>query len=156
MNDKSDIISTDRPLTTIQQDTLAALLDVIIPATDDGRMPSAAELNLAVYIGRQEPDFLPILGKELDALDAAAGEEPFAALIQTDRHQHAEELSKTQAVLFGNLLFHAYACYYQDDRVLEGIGLTPGPPFPRGHTIESGDLSLLDPVLQRPKMYRST
>ncbi|HET8997317.1 MAG TPA: hypothetical protein VFN42_11675 [Acetobacteraceae bacterium] len=45
-------------------------------------------------------------------------------------------------------------CYYRDDRVMQSLGLEPRPPFPKGHTIEQGDWSLLDVVRARPKMWR--
>ena len=45
-------------------------------------------------------------------------------------------------------------CYYRDDRVVRSLGLEPRPPFPKGHTLEQGDWSLLDPVRERPKMWR--
>jgi hypothetical protein len=45
-------------------------------------------------------------------------------------------------------------CYYRDDRVVRSLGLEPRPPFPKGHTLEQGDWSLLDPVRKRPKMWR--
>ena len=45
-------------------------------------------------------------------------------------------------------------CYYRDDRVVRSLGLEPRPPFPKGHTLEQGDWSLLDPVRARPKMWR--
>ena len=45
-------------------------------------------------------------------------------------------------------------CYYRDDRVVRSLGLEPGPPFPRGRTLEQGDWSLLDPVRARPKLWR--
>ena len=45
-------------------------------------------------------------------------------------------------------------CYYRDDRVVRSLGLEPRAPFPKGHTLEQGDWSLLDPVRARPKMWR--
>ena len=45
-------------------------------------------------------------------------------------------------------------CYYRDDRVVRSLGLEPRAPFPKGHILEQGDWSLLDPVRQRPKMWR--
>jgi hypothetical protein len=45
-------------------------------------------------------------------------------------------------------------CYYRDDRVLHSLGLEPRAPFPKGHTLEQGDWSLLDPVRARPKLWR--
>ncbi len=45
-------------------------------------------------------------------------------------------------------------CYYRDDRVMLSLGLEPRPPFPKGHTLEQGDWSLLDAVRGRPKIWR--
>jgi len=45
-------------------------------------------------------------------------------------------------------------CYYRDDRVMRALGQEPRPPFPKGHVVEQGDWSLLDPVRKRPRMYR--
>jgi len=45
-------------------------------------------------------------------------------------------------------------CYYRDDRVVLSLGLEARPPFPKGHTLEQGDWSLLDPVRARPKLWR--
>jgi hypothetical protein len=45
-------------------------------------------------------------------------------------------------------------CYYRDDRVIRSLGMEPRPPFPKGHVLEQGDWSLLDPVRTRPKMWR--
>jgi hypothetical protein len=45
-------------------------------------------------------------------------------------------------------------CYYRDDRVMRSLGLEPRPPFPKGHVVEQGDWSLLDPVRARAPMYR--
>jgi hypothetical protein len=45
-------------------------------------------------------------------------------------------------------------CYYRDDRVVRALGLEPRAPFPRGHSVEQGDWSLLDAVRGRPRMWR--
>ncbi len=151
MNDESDIITTDNPLSSEQKAKLAGLLDAIIPPGEDGRMPGASELDLIAYIQKQAAEFIPALIQLLDELD-----DQFAVLEPSQRHPVVEELSKSRADLFGPVLFHTFACYYQDDSVLEGLGMGAGPPFPRGNTVDSGDLSLLDPVIQNPKAYRKT
>jgi hypothetical protein len=46
-------------------------------------------------------------------------------------------------------------CYYRDDRVMRSLGQEARPPFPRGHVVEQGDWSLLDPVRARPPMFRT-
>lgn len=145
----NDVIATDHPLTTPQRQTLSALLDTILPASDDGSMPSAKELDLIEYLTEKAEDFIPVLVEILGNFD-----DEFPSLSLSDRYRVVEDFSKAQAGVFAGMLFHIYACYYQDDRVLEGIGSAAGPPFPRGNTVEAGDLSLLDPVAKRSQTYR--
>jgi hypothetical protein len=45
-------------------------------------------------------------------------------------------------------------CYYRDDRVMTSLGLELRSPFPKGHQLEQGDWTLLDPVRKRPKLWR--
>ena len=45
-------------------------------------------------------------------------------------------------------------CYYRDDRVMRSLGQEPRSPFPKGHVVEQGDWSLLDPVKKRAPMWR--
>jgi hypothetical protein len=45
-------------------------------------------------------------------------------------------------------------CYYRDDRVVRSLGLRPRPPYPKGHVLEDGDWSLLDPVRARAPLWR--
>jgi hypothetical protein len=45
-------------------------------------------------------------------------------------------------------------CYYRDDRVMLSLGQEPRAPFPKGHTVEQGDWSLLEPVKRRAPFYR--
>ena len=145
----NELISTDHPLTPSQQQTLSALLDTLLPASDDGNVPSAGELDLIGYLNENAEDFIPVLVEIVSRFD-----DEFFSLPLSDRYAVLEAFSEAQAGLFEGLLLHTYTCYYQDDRVLEGIGLAPGPPFPRGNTLEAGDLSLLDPVAQRSRTYR--
>ena len=46
-------------------------------------------------------------------------------------------------------------CYYRDDRVMVSLGLELRPPFPKGHVVEQGDWSLLDPVRTRQPFWRA-
>jgi hypothetical protein len=45
-------------------------------------------------------------------------------------------------------------CYYRDGRVMRSLGLEPRSPFPKGHTVEQGDWSLLEAVKSRPPIWR--
>lgn len=145
----NDVIATDQPFSAAQQATLSALLDTILPASDDGTMPSAAELDLPSYLREAAEEFIPVLAQIIEQFDEA-----FPSQHLTERHAIVEAFSSRELELFNTLLYHTYTCYYQNDRVLEGIGSAVGPPFPRGNTIKQGDLSLLDPVLQGSKTFR--
>jgi hypothetical protein len=143
------IIATDFPLTDEQRTKLRHLLNALIPASQDGHMTSAGELDLIAYLKANAVDFLPVLLTILDDLD-----EEFLADTPEQHHQGALALSHDNPALFQELIYQVYALYYQNPVVLEGIGAAAGPPFPRGNTVESGDLSLLDPVLAIGKRYR--
>jgi hypothetical protein len=145
----NDVIATDQPLTPSQQDILSALLDTLVPASDDGTMPSARDLDFLGYLNAQAPDFIPVLAEITAQFDGH-----FASAPLTQRVAEVQTFSQRQPELFEGLVFHTYAGYYQDDRALVGIGMAAGPPFPRGNSVEAGDLSLLDPVVEKSKGYR--
>ena len=143
------LIASDSPLTAEQRDILAALADTIVPASDDGLMPSAGEMDLVGYLERSASDFLPELADILAGFDTGfVGEHPVT------RFERVKAFSEEEPASFQELLAQVYGCYYQDDRVLEAIGVGTGPPFPRGNTVEQGDLSLLDPVLAGSTNWR--
>ena len=146
MNDKSPPAPD---LTDDQLKTLLALLDTILPASMDGRMPSAAELDFIAYLAADGAAFAPVLPGILDRLDAG-----FACWPLADRVAAIKAFSANDPQAFDDLLFRIYACYYQDDRVRSLIGSEPGPPFPRGNTIPAGDLSGLAGVVERSPGYR--
>ena len=63
-------------------------------------------------------------------------------------------MATTQPAFLPSLTFHAYVAYYQDGRVALALGLEDRPPYPQGYDMPPNDLSLLDPVRERPKLYR--
>ena len=154
---EDNIILTHTALTDEQCRTLSALVNMIIPPSEDGRMPGAAELDLPGYVRDETGDLIPEIKQGLTALDRHASDEfgqDFAALTDSDRQRLVDAIRVTQPDFVQRLLVQTVAHYYQDDRVLSALGLEPRPPYPEGHTVEPGDLSLLDPVRQRSKLYR--
>ncbi len=135
---------------------LVAVLDEVLPASADGRMPAASEVELASVVegllgaGAPASDAI-VVG--LSALDqAAASRGGFAALAGPERIAALRALP--QDGWFSMLLLCAYGSYYQHPRVVEALGLDPAPPFPRGHQVPPPDSSLLDHVRGRARMYR--
>jgi hypothetical protein len=136
---------------------LASVLDEIIPPSGDGRLPGAGELGLVRYIEQQASELRPTILQGLSALDEHArgrGAQEFAALSGEDKLEALNELATAQPAFLPGLILHTYAGYYQNDRVLEGLGLEPRPPYPDGYKMEPIDLGLLDAVRRRNKLYR--
>lgn len=146
---------TPRHLSDAERRALSLILDAIIPPSGDGRLPGAGEAGVAEYLERAwhaMPDLRATVVEGLAELETAA------------RHRHGRGFAELEhgdrAALVGEqgfvfpLTLHAYAGYYQLPRVVEALGLEARPPHPAGYAMEANDLSLLDPVRQRPKMFR--
>jgi hypothetical protein len=140
--------------------TLACVLDLLIPPSSDGRMPGAGEVGIGARIdqlAQRDPGLRAVVVAGVAALDAlarASGASGFAALAGAARLAALHEIATGEPGFVPSLIFHTYAGYYQEGRVLEGLGLDPRPPFPIGHQLEPFDETLLDPVRRRAKLYR--
>jgi hypothetical protein len=151
---------TDSGFTVDQKRVLARALDEIIPPSDDGRLPGAGELGLAGYVDdalRTTPELRSMVGQSLAALDDLARRRNaggFAELSASERSEVMNELATSEHAFPPVLLLHACAGYYQNPRVLEVLGLESRPPHPAGYEMEPNDLTLLDAVRRRPRMYR--
>jgi hypothetical protein len=144
----------DPSLTSVQRETLNALLNMIVPRTADGRMPGAAEMPELV---RHLAEAFPALRELLDKLDCDARARysaAFAALDEARRVSLLEEVRARNPKALDQLALETVTGYYQQDRVLEGLGLEARPPYPKGYQVEPGDLSLLNPVIARGTIYR--
>jgi hypothetical protein len=146
-------MSADNTLTPAQRDDLRAISSVIIPAGTEFDVPGADDPAI-------QADILATLGRDagplreaLDALARLAGG-PFAALEPVRREAVALELRAQGGAAVATLARVVLQCYYRDDRVVRSLGLEPRPPYPKGHVLEDGDWSLLDPVRARPPMWR--
>jgi hypothetical protein len=139
---------------------LTSLLDAIIPASRDGRLPAAGTLDLTAHIARsveRTPMLRPVVDYGLSTLaDLARKRNPggWAALSQDERTAVLEEFTAADQFFLPAFLFLAYSGYYTDPRVVEALGLEARPPHPEGYAMEADDLSLLEPVRRRGKMYR--
>ena len=149
------------PLSEEQQSALSCVLDQIIPPSSAAKMPGAGEIGLVDYIERalqKTPDLRPTIADGLAAIDGLAanrGARDFANLAEPQRSEVLEELSTTHPGFLPSLIFHTYVGYYQDPRVAAALGVETHPPYPGGFSLEPGDLSLLDEVKQKPKMFRA-
>jgi hypothetical protein len=146
-------MSADGPLTPVQIDNLRAIAGIIIPASIEFDVPGAddpaIQADMMATLGR---DVSPVR-EALDELARLAGA-PLAGLDPARREAVAMELRATGGAAVAALTRVVLQCYYRDDRVVRSLGLEPRPPYPKGHVLEQGDWSLLDPVRARPPMWR--
>ena len=146
-------MTVDDPLTPAQRDDLRAIAGMIIPASVEFDVPGADDPAI-------QADILATLGRDAghvrEALDLVArlAGSPLAGLDPARREAVAQELRATGGAAVATLTRVVLQCYYRDDRVVRSLGLEPRPPYPKGHVLEDGDWSLLDPVRARPPMWR--
>ena len=136
-------------LSNEQTRTLVNVLDTIVPANGERGMPAAGQLGVADYI-EQAPDLVSIVAAGLSVLIDAG----FDDLDSSQRVDALNEVATSQPGFLPVLLFQTYQGYYQNTATLEALGLPPRPPHPLGYEIEENDLSLLEPVRARKKLYR--
>jgi hypothetical protein len=146
-------MTADNPLTPAQHDDLRAIAGVIVPASAEFDVPGAddpaIQADIVATLGRDTD----LVRQALDALARLAGQ-PLTDLDPARREAVALELRARGGAAVATLTRVVLQCYYRDDRVVRSLGLEPRPPYPKGHVLEDGDWSLLDPVRARPPMWR--
>jgi hypothetical protein len=141
-------------------DTLAAVLDQVIPPSTDGRLPGAGFLAHGERVGsviRLLPGLDLGLVGGLAACDEHArkrGAADYVALGDGDRLAVLNEVAAVDGGFVPSLMFLAYTTYYVEDRVIAALDLEPRPPHPKGFTMPANDLGLLDPVRTRGRLWR--
>ena len=151
---------TDGGFSADEERTLASLLEVVVPSSDDGRLPGGGDLELGGHLARvvqQTPMLRPVLDYGLSALAALAGARNpggWTALSGAERTAVLEEFARTDQFFLPAFLFLAYSGYYQHPRVVDALGLEARPPHPQGYAMVADDLALPDRVRDRAKMYR--
>jgi hypothetical protein len=146
----------DSPLTPAQRDDLRVIAGIIIPASAEFDVPGAddpaIQADIVATLGRDTA----LVREALDELARLTGRRPLASLDPGRREMVALELRAKGVAAVATLTRVVLQCYYRDDRVVRSLGLEPRPPYPKGHVLEDGDWSLLDPVRARPPMWRRT
>jgi hypothetical protein len=135
-------------LTPAESRDLRCIAGMMIPASAEFDVPGADDAvifaDIVGTMGRDTAHVREALGALAGVADLAAARRDAVVLAFRERGgQAAATLSRV-----------ILQCYYRDDRVVRSLGLEPRPPFPKGHTLEQGDWSLLDPVRKRAKLWR--
>ena len=140
-------------LSSSESQCLHRIAGMMIPANTEFDIPGADDglifADIVGSLGRDSGDVQAALA----ALSTVGG----GNFVDLDEELAASVLEQflasgsTPASVLGRVILQ---CYYRDGRVLRSLGLEARPPFPKGHTLEQGDWSLLDAVRARPKMWR--
>ena len=143
----------DTELSAAELRDLGEVAGTMVPADAALGMPGADDPAILADAARSVGRDLPLVREALAAIKAkAAGN--FAGLDRAKRETLINAwyaAGGTAAVALGRAIL---AAYYRDDRVLKAVGHEARAPFPKGHTLEQGDWSLLQPVRARPSMWR--
>ena len=146
-------MSATNELTSAQRDDLRIVAAMIVPASDEYKVPGAddptVQADMLATLGRDTA----LVAQALDHLARLAGK-PLAELDPARRDAVAQEFRASGGAAAATLVRVVLQCYYRDDRVLRSLGLELRAPFPQGYTLEQGDWSLLDPVKARPPNLR--
>ena len=146
-------VTSDETLGEAEIADLRCLAGMIIPPSATYGVPGADDDIIFA-------DIVASVGRDADQVRAAlalvrtlAGG-AFAALDVSRRAEVAAKLRAEGGAAVGVLSRIVLLCYYRDDRVMVSLGLEVRPPFPKGHELEQGDWSLLDPVRARKPFWR--
>ena len=144
---------TQNPLTDAEARDLRALAGVMIPASDTYKVPGADdEAIFADILKSLERDTADVRTALAHLAKLAGG--AFADLAPDRRRDVATTFKQEGGAPLSALNRVVLLCYYRDDRVMRSLGQEPRSPFPKGHVVEQGDWSLLDPVRKRTSMWR--
>jgi hypothetical protein len=146
-------MSAHNELTSAQRDDLRTVAAMIVPASDEYKVPGAddpaVQADMLATLGRDTA----LVKQALDHLARLAGK-PLAELDAAKRDAIANEFRATGGGAAATLVRVVLQCYYRDDRVLRSLGLELRAPFPKGYTLNEGDWALLDPVKARAGTLR--
>jgi hypothetical protein len=144
---------SEAALSASESQDLRRIAGIMIPASGEYGVSGADDplifADIAASLGR---DLDEVRGALATLARLAGGN--FAGLDDTRAAmvlEHFLATGSTTATVLGRVILQ---CYYRDDRVLRSLGMEPRPPFPKGHTLEQGDWSLLDAVRNRPRLWR--
>ncbi len=145
---------SERTLTEEDIADLRCLAGMIIPASANYGVPGADDdtifADIVSSIGRDHK----AVRAALATLRSVAGG-AIATLDAPRRFEVAAKLRAQGGTPVAVLTRIVLLCYYRDERVMLSLGLEVRAPFPKGHVVEQGDWSLLDPVRTRTPFWRT-
>ena len=150
-------IASDSPLSDAQTETLATLVRMMIPASDQYAVPGADDPTILADIvatARQHADAIVEGLADIDARAVATHAAPLASLPADQALAIVDAMREAAPGYLRAIISITVQCYYRDPRVMNSLGMEARPPYPQGFELPQGDWSLLEPVRERGKIWR--
>ena len=110
----ADVIGSDNPMTAAGRATFDVVVDMIVPASADGRKPSAADVGVLDFIRARVPEDVPAIAREIDRLDSAARDGHGAGFTELDsgaRQAVVDAMRADDPAFLRTLAMHTVTCY---------------------------------------------
>lgn len=146
-----------------QRALLNGLLEEIIPASSDGRIPSAGSHHVADFIiekTREIPGLDELFSRGMLTMQSTTETLalPFDRLVPHERLTLMQELEQQDPDFFAALVRYTYMAYYTDPQIPPLFGLSEKPPHPYGYNVPEeipADITaLVEPVKKRGICYQ--
>ncbi len=139
---------------------LSSILDELIPASPDGRVPGAGAVVAAEFF-RSAAQYAvdPVGAIDVVLAGVSAMTEDFSALDRPERIEILKVVETETPENFALLVRLAYMGYYSRPEIRPLFGPGAQPVHPRGYTVPDESSELIDrltkPVRQRGRCYRT-
>ena len=144
-------------LSADQRALLDAVLERLIPSKD--ALPGGGQAGTSDYldaVAGESPRLARLFTAGLRRIETTAVRRgsSFVGMSSDQQDDVLRQVESSKSAFFETLLMHAYNGYYSNPVVIEGLGLEPRPPQPRGYEVGFGDFSTLEAVSSRGQAYR--
>ncbi|MEM6658633.1 MAG: hypothetical protein AAF625_11135 [Pseudomonadota bacterium] len=140
---------TNRPI-------LDAILDELIPPSEDGKIPGAGALGVAGFLLTANAYASDPAGSVQTILNALSAD--FAALPRDEKVAALKRVEAAHGQAFETLVRLTYMGYYSRPDTRPYVGVGAHPIHPKGYLVDREDAALMDeltaPVRARGKVYR--
>ena len=135
---------------------LDAILDELIPPSEDGKIPGAGALGVADFLPTAQAYAPDPAGSVQTILDAVADD--FVALTRDEKVATLKRVEAAQGQDFETLVRLTYMGYYSRSDTRPYVGVGAHPIHPHGYPVDRESDAMMDeltaPVRARGKAYR--
>ncbi len=140
-----------------QIELVTEVLNRIIPANEE--LPGAGEIavNFLDEVVGGSPRLKRIFNHGLSQIEVCAYRmytKDFPSLSCEQMHAVLRQVEVDEGEFFDLLVRQTYNGYYTDPRIVELLGLEARPPQPLGHSVDQGNIALIENVKNRGIVYR--